>query len=188
MYNITKGTLSNPNNRLGIYEDDDEEPEQSDLDQFYAEFAPEIPASIGPKIELIDYGTSRPNASNAVGEAAIDFDMSQPLLYPQSTTLFMTHDNFYVINSTEDGIFNQFLDAVDGAYCYSTSHGETGDDPTVDGVTPNEECGVFIPTNVISFSYGWPEADYPVGYVEVCTRHPIRLRLLCTSDRVDSMI
>lgn len=115
-------------------------------------------------MDYIDYGTSQPNATYfAIGEAAIDFDVSQPILYPQTTELFQTKTQF---NSTAKhfGIFNQFLDAIDGAYCSTGG----GDDPTVDGITPNEQCGTFKPTLVMSISYGWPEADYPAGYLEVC--------------------
>ena len=164
-YNITDGKLSSSGNRMGIFESDDEYFQQSDLTAFFGLFAPDIPPTYGPKIDLIDFGNSKPNSTFAVGEAALDFDMAHPIIYPQTTELFQAKDNFNPVNGTV-GFFNQFLDAVDGAYCHTTSHGETGDDPVVDGNTPNEQCGTFKPTNVISFSYGWSESQFPAGYLE----------------------
>lgn len=148
-----------------MYEADDEYYRQSDLAAFYGLFAPEIPPTFGPKVDLIDFGEFLPNASYAVGEAALDFDMAQPLIYPQTTELYQTRVNYNYF-SGQVGIFNEFLDAVDGAYCHFQSHGETGDDPELDGYTPNEQCGTFTPTNVISFSYAPSEPAYPAGYLE----------------------
>lgn len=171
LYNIPPGKHSNPKNKLGLYESDDEYYRQQDLGVFFALFDPKIPSSYAPKIDLIDFGTTRPNASNAEGEAALDFDVSVPIIYPQEIELFQAKDNFgpSPTNSSEFllGIFNTFLDAVDGTYTSFSSHGETGDDKDVDGVTPNEQSGTFTPTNVISFSYGLPEWDYPTSYLQV---------------------
>lgn len=152
---------------MGIFESDDEYPSQEDLTAFFGLFYPDIPSTVGPKIDLIDFGSTPPDSANAVGEAALDFDMAYPIIYPQGTELFQSKDNFNPYNGTV-GFFNQFLDAIDGAYCVTKSHNETGDDPVVDGPTPNEQCGTFKPTNVISFSYGWSESEFPAGYLEVC--------------------
>ncbi|KAF5529157.1 peptidase S8 S53 subtilisin kexin sedolisin [Fusarium napiforme] len=177
LYKIPGGTLKNSNNKLGIFEEDDEFPEQSDLNKFYGLFAPEIPAGYGPKVDYIDYGESRPNATYyAVGEAAIDFDVSQPIIYPQTTELFQTKTQFNPAVK-HFGIFNQFLDAIDGAYCSTLG----GDDPNVDGITPNEQCGTFKATPVISISYGWPEAEYPAGYLERQCQEYMKLGLQGTT-------
>ena len=65
--------------------------------------------------------------------------------------------------------FNNFLDAIDGAYC--TFDG--GDDPTQDRIYPDpskggydgpEYCGTAKPTNVISISYAYNEADLTPFY------------------------
>ncbi len=162
MYNITAGTLSNPANRLGIYESDDEMHKQSDLDKFYSLFATNIPKGFGPKIDLIDWpkGTA-PNPNNAEGEAALDFQVSIPVIYPQSTEVYQAHDNFD--GSSHLGFLDQWLDAIDGSFCTY----EGGDNPNVDGTTPNEMCGTFTPTHVISLSYGLTEADWPTSYLQV---------------------
>lgn len=164
MYGITEGTLKDPSNKMGMFESQDEMHQQSDLNQFYKKFAPKIPNGFGPKIDLIDWGNTKPDPSQAVGEAALDFDVSYPIIYPQNIELYQTNANFD--GRSHLGFFNQFLDAVDGPYCTSSSHGETGDDPEVDGTTPNEQCGDFKPANVISFSYGLPESLYPANYLE----------------------
>lgn len=176
LYKIPAGKKSNPKNKLGIFESDDEFIKQKDLDIFFGLFAPQIPASYSPQIDLIDFGKHKPNSSNAEGEDALDFDVAVPIIFPQETVLFQSHDNFGPVNASDPdsdfrlGIFNQFLDAIDGSYASSSSHGEKGDDPNVDGKTPNEQVGTFAPTNVISFSYGLPESDYPVGYLQVSTQ------------------
>lgn len=88
------------------------------------------------------------------------------LAYPQEVTLYQTGD------LAEGASFNNFLDAIDGAYC--TADG--GDDPTSDAMYPDpsgngtsyysgpENCGGFAATNVISTSYGYDESDLTPAY------------------------
>ncbi|KAJ4154749.1 hypothetical protein LMH87_000028 [Akanthomyces muscarius] len=160
-YKIPKATGNSTSNRLGLFESDNEMYKQSDLDIFYQTYAPSIPKGTGPKVDLIDWNGKKPDPSQAVGEAALDFDMAIPIIYPQGTELFQSKDNY---GYQTRGFFNVFLDAIDGAYCTSSAYGETGDDPKVDGTTKNEMCGTFKPTNVISVSYGLTEATWPVNY------------------------
>ncbi|KAJ2980290.1 hypothetical protein NQ176_g2734 [Zarea fungicola] len=151
LYNIPDAPTSpNPKNKLGIFESQGEMYLQSDLDQFYSSFAPNIPAGTGPKEDFIDFNGNNPDGSEGQGEAALDFQVSIPVIYPQGTELYQTNANFDGFQAF--GFINQFLDAVDGSYCTYSSHGEKGDDPTLDGNTPNEQCGTFTPTSVISFS------------------------------------
>ena len=58
------------------------------------------------------------------------------------------------------------MDAIDGSYCTYSSNGETGDDPKIDPVyaSGQQQCGAYNPANVISFSYGLVEADFPANY------------------------
>ena len=166
MYKIPDGKLAAKSNRLGIFELDEEKYAQKDLDQFYKSFAPSIPAGFGPKVAGIDGGTAPGPVSGAGGEADLDFDIAIPIVYPQGTVLYQT-----VVQ--ENDIFNTFLDAVDGSYCTKEAYGEKGDDPVIDGKTPNEQCGAFTPANVISFSYGTAEADYPAYYLQVFATAPL---------------
>lgn len=70
---------------------------------------------------------------------------------------------------SEGASFNNFLDAIDGTYCTF----EGGDDPTQDAIYPDpygggyegpEDCGTAKPTNVISTSYSYNEADLTPFY------------------------
>lgn len=162
-YKIPEATLSSASNRLGLFETGDEMYLQSDLDDFYRRFTPNIPEGTGPKVDLINWNGRKPNPQKAEGEAALDFDMAIPIVYPQGTELFQSRDN-YNPRIGRYGFFNGFLDAIDGAYCTSSAYGETGDNPKVDGINRNQMCGTFKPTNVISISYGLTEAVWPVNY------------------------
>ncbi len=82
-----------------------------------------------------------PSTDNAVGEAALDFDMAIPIIYPQGTELYQVK-----------GAFHEFLEAVDSSYCDK----DTKDD-----------CGTFTPTNVISFSWGGLEDPRSVPETKV---------------------
>ncbi|RFU77057.1 peptidase s8 s53, subtilisin kexin sedolisin [Trichoderma arundinaceum] len=158
MYNITTGTSAISSNALGIFETEDTYAQQ-DLTQFWKSFATNIPSNTGPKVDGIDGATAPTSPGNAGGESDLDFEIAIPIIYPQTTVL-------YQAAIKNDDIFNTFLDAIDGSYCTFSDHGETGDDPTIDGTTRNEQCGAFKPTNVISFSYGTAEADYPTYYLQ----------------------
>lgn len=99
-------------------------------------------------------------------------------IYPQTTTLYQVDDLYYADNGngTIDpaGIFNTWLDAIDGSYCTYSAYGETGNDPALDPVYPDTidangykgqlMCGVYKPTNVVTISYGVYENDLPAYY------------------------
>lgn len=110
------------------------------------------------------------------GESGLDFQLTYPLIYPQTITLYQTDDIYYSmgLEQPSTGGFNTFLDALDGSYCTYSAYGETGNDP-IDPVYPDLSgapgaftgplmCGVYKPTNVISISYGGQEVDMPVYY------------------------
>lgn len=158
IYGVTQSTSKIAGNELGMFESGGEMHKQSDLNLFYGKYATNIPKGFGPTIHYIDFNGNNPDGSDAQGEAALDFDMALPIVYPQGSVLYQTNSNFD--GQTHLGFINQFLDAVDGTYC--TSGG--GDDPDVDGTTPNESCGDFKPANVISFSYGLAENNWPAAY------------------------
>lgn len=176
MYNITAGTSAISTNALGIFETEDTYA-QEDLTSFWQAFATNIPSTTGPKVDAIDGATAPTSVGNAGGESDLDFEIAIPIIYPQTTVLYQT-----LVNNND--IFNTFLDAIDGTYCTFSDDGETGDDPTVDGTTPNEMCGTFKPTNVISFSYGTAEADYPTYYLEVSDSSFISKLILHEKDPV----
>ena len=89
-----------------------------------------------------------------------------PIVYPQNAVMYQTNVTKNEFN-IEFGLFNRFLDAIDGTYCNYSAYGETGDDPIIDGDSTNEDCGTFKPTSVISSSWSWSEDHFPVSYSKV---------------------
>ena len=164
-----------PNNSLGIFESEAEYYAQADLDLFYANFTPYIPAGTHPFADNIDgaYAVTT-NVSAAGGEADLDLQLAYPIVYPQTLTIFQEDDPVYEENPniTYTFGFNTFLDAIDGSYCNYSAYGITGDssidtqypDPAPGGYKGQLQCGVYAPTNVISVSYGGQEVDVPVNY------------------------
>lgn len=89
-----------------------------------------------------------------------------PIVYPQNAVMYQTNVSAGEFN-IELGLFNRFLDAIDGTYCSFSAYGETGDDPTIDGDVTHEDCGTFQPTSVISSSASWSEDHFPASYSKV---------------------
>lgn len=119
-------------------------------------------------------------------------------IYPQTTTLYQVDDLYYSHggNGRTTGIFNTFLDAIDGSYCTYSAYGETGNDPTLDpqypdtadptGYKGNLMCGVYAATNVISISYGEQESDLPTYYQQRQCNEFLKLGLQGVSIMVAS--
>ncbi|KAI0884159.1 Pro-kumamolisin, activation domain-containing protein [Annulohypoxylon maeteangense] len=162
LYQIPEFTSTpNPQNQLGIYEFADAW-NQIDLDHFFRDFTPSIPAGTAPSVHSIDGGVS-PGAQGKGIESLLDLTLAIPLIYPQKTVIYQ-------------GLFNNFLDALDGSYCTSSAYEETGNNPDYDYTYPDPasesegaykgelQCGVYEPTNVLSISYDWAEAVLPVAY------------------------
>ncbi len=113
-------------------------------------------------------------------ESSLDFNSAWPLIYPQGAVLFEEDDELYGTQGGARGLFNTFLDAIDGSYCTYSAFGETGDctesacrDPVYPDPRPGNfsfkgslQCGVYEPTNVISISYGEPESALPDFYIQ----------------------
>lgn len=187
-YNITKATKAATGNQLGIFEEGDFYAAE-DLVEFFAVFAPNIPATTRPQLDGID-GGSAPGVY-AGGESDLDFQISYPIIYPQNSILYQTDDLPYALGlqSTGGGIFNTFLDAIDGSYCSYSAFGETGDssidpvypDPNPLGYKGQRQCGVYKPTKVISVSYGEQEDDLPTNYQQRQCNEFMKLGLQGTS-------
>lgn len=153
MYKIADApTTANANNKLGMFEEGNEMYRQTDLDLFYKNYVSKIPKGFGPKVDLLNFGSSKPNPNGAVGEAALDFDMIYPIIYPQNSELYQS-------KSQSNDLFDHFLDAIDGGFC-------SGDDPSIDGSSSGRACGTFKPSNVMSFSYGVEEGTWPLKYTQ----------------------
>ncbi|RAK86276.1 alkaline serine protease AorO [Aspergillus costaricaensis CBS 115574] len=165
MYNITKGTTSTKGNELGIFEDLGDIYSQEDLNLFFSNFASEIPQGTHPTLDSIDGATAPTDVTNAGPESDLDFQIAYPIIWPQNTILYQTDDPNYEDNYNYKGLLNNFLYAIDGSYCNETSSLDPQyPDPSPDGYNSPKQCGVYTPTNVISISYGSPEAELPIAY------------------------
>lgn len=176
-----------PNNTLGIFEADDElckhffgvlfhrEREfltgytdyQGNLDFFYQYFAPNIANGTSPFYNRIDGARWYPNVTRGVnwkfdgGECELDMQASLPIIYPQNVTLFevSSFDKYGGPLTGFENFYNRFLDAIDGSYCTNEERNNSAK-----GGKPR--CGIFKPTNVISFSWGSPEQMFPPFWQE----------------------
>jgi tripeptidyl-peptidase I len=116
LYKIPDLTSAIPGNTLGIYEDGDYY-SQDDLNTFFANYAPQIPQNTTPILAFIDGAMAPVPQSKAGLESTIDLSAAYPLIYPQRITLYQTDDSIQahkVITGGLDGMFNTFLDALDG--------------------------------------------------------------------------
>jgi len=110
-------SVVNAKNALEIFEEGYYDGKE-DLNLFYQNFSLSIPQNTHPNVSFIDQAL--PTASNpyAAGEFSLDVELAYPIVYPQKITLFPTDDTYYVENSSYDsGLFNTFLDALDGVIC-----------------------------------------------------------------------
>ena len=142
LYQIPKGTKADPSNQLGIYETG-EAYQQADLDDFFGVVYPDIPRGTGPTVESIDGGVA-PAPEYAGAEAELDLQLAYPIVYPQGITYYQVDDDVWSDSEyTRLGLFNTFLDALDGSYCTFSYDGETGDNPEYDGTYPDPHVGGY---------------------------------------------
>ncbi|KAL5409468.1 hypothetical protein PMIN03_005912 [Paraphaeosphaeria minitans] len=176
LYNIPfpdPGAKVSPNNTMGIYLLSSAYA-QEDLDMFFSNFTPYIANGTAPILNSINGGVAPVDVFHAGPEACMDLQLAIPLIHPQNTTVYQVDDDFWTAEqATKGGMFNTFLDAIDGSYCTYEAYGEQGDNPDFDPVYPNEReggykgermCGVYKPTNVISISYMKDESELPAAY------------------------
>ncbi|KAF4873410.1 Aorsin [Colletotrichum siamense] len=172
LYKIPDNTFNHSSNSLGIYETGDYYA-QEDLNLFFAKYTPNIPNGTHPTLVSIDGGFAPAEPKFADGESDLDLQVAYPLIHPQGVTLYQTDDKIYTISGA-GGLFNNFLNAVDGSYCSYDAFGEKGNDDNFDDVYPDTtspdgyqgkvQCGISTLTNVISISYSKSEVDLPFYY------------------------
>jgi len=156
LYGVPRGTTNVTGNALGIFEDQDVY-DQTDLDLFYSAFAAFVPNGTAPLLNSIDGGVGPITSGPASGEPLLDFEVAQPLIYPQAIALFQVDDA--TLESTGRPVeFDNLLDALDGSFCAFAG----GDNATVDQAYPNpiaggfngsKACGTFAPPAVLSISW-----------------------------------
>ena len=100
-----------PNNSMGIFEEGDYY-SQKDLNLFFTNFTSYIPNGTHPILDSIDGGEAPVPTKQAGGESDLDFELSIPIIYPQTTTLYQTDDKYYAEggSKTATGILNTFFD------------------------------------------------------------------------------
>ncbi|KAM0248842.1 hypothetical protein ACHAQJ_009274 [Trichoderma viride] len=155
-------------NSYGIVEFAPQSFNQDDLNVFFSTYASNVPNNTGPIIDGIDGGYFATDASvDTRGESNLDLCYGIGLVHPQPVTLYQVGDNDPANPATN----NNFLDAIDGAYCTY----EGGDDHDWDAIYPHDgsiageylgqpDCGTYNVTKVISISYGSNESDRPISY------------------------
>ena len=123
LYNVPlNNNTAQPGNEIGIFEDGDFYA-QEDLDLFFANFTPYIPQGTHPTLDSVDGGVAPVPVSEAGGESSLDFQLAYPIIWPQQATLFQTDDiNYSNGNLSRVGIYNDWLDAIDGVRCRSSYH------------------------------------------------------------------
>lgn len=188
LYGLPQADKAHADNSLGIYESSSWY-QNSDLDIFFENYAPGIPQGTRPRNLSIDlaawfYDDVDNEYTEFSDEADLDIQVAWPIIYPQNITIFQVDDIYYNFYSSTTGLFNTFLDAIDGSYCNSSAYGETGDSSQYDPIYPDyneltasdgssydpgtyksdRQCGVYKPTNVISISYSRPETTYTAAY------------------------
>ncbi|KAI8965487.1 subtilisin-like protein [Daldinia sp. FL1419] len=190
LYGVPPADKAHPNNSMGFFQKGSWYQER-DIDLFFKTYAPNIPQGTRPLNFSINqavwhYDEDDPYVSQP-DEADLDLDVAYPIIYPQTATVYQTDDEYYTLYSSNGyfGLFNTFLDAIDGSYCNYSAYGETGDNLQYDPSYPNYKnvtapgkpepfdpgtykgqrmCGVYKPTNVISISYSRAESSYSTNY------------------------
>lgn len=139
-------------NTIGIVEYTPQAYSASDLDLFFQQYSP---SQVGerPVLYPIDNGVVQTTQTGFGfnGESNLDLQYALGLLGKnQPVGLYQVGDE------VQGASFNNFLDGIDASYCTY----EGSDDATEDGIYPAAvNCGVAPPSNVISTSYGYNEAD-----------------------------
>ncbi|KJA23288.1 hypothetical protein HYPSUDRAFT_201573 [Hypholoma sublateritium FD-334 SS-4] len=168
LYGIDYTPVATDKNTFGIVEFTPQAFLPGDLDLFFKNFAPNM-VGVRPIPVLID-GAVVQNFSqsfNFNGESDLDLQYGMGLTAPQPVTLLQTGD------LSQGAGFDNWLDAIDGSFC--TFDG--GDDPEQDGIYPDaagspDSCGILVPPNVVSISYGQDEATASAHYANrQCTEY-----------------
>jgi tripeptidyl-peptidase I len=173
LYNISLGTLAIEGNDLALYETQLQRFSQQDFNDFAKVYASFMNDTV-PIYRSINGGKPQTNTTSMDGgEVMLDFDIAWPIIYPQKIIVYEVDDEPYERHRPRISHYNSFFDALDGSYCNRTAFGEAGDDPQWDPIYPHNRtggyhhpamCGVYKPSNVISFSYVFSEEIYPVYY------------------------
>ena len=161
LYSIPDAKFNQPENALGIYEEEDTY-DQEDLNMFFSRYAPNVPNGTHPTLVSINNATAPVALKKGGGESIVDFDLAYSILYPQSITLYQTVPTKaqLEIYGEELAPFEALLAAIDGALC--TEEEKKG----------GADCGTIELTRVVSNSYGTSELQMPeAATVRACNEY-----------------
>ncbi|EIW80513.1 subtilisin-like protein [Coniophora puteana RWD-64-598 SS2] len=165
LYSLNYTPVATADNTYGIVEYTPEAYLQTDLDMFATNFSTDL-YGVAPYMVSIDGGYAQTEYQNFSynGESDLDLEYGMTLVGSEQTvTLYQAGD------MVEGASFNNFLDAIDGTYCtFEGGNNYTQDayypDPYGGGYEGPQDCGTAKPTNVISTSYAYNEADLTEFY------------------------
>ncbi|RFU77605.1 protease s8 tripeptidyl peptidase [Trichoderma arundinaceum] len=206
LYNVPIGDKAAPGNTLGIFEYGSWYSPQS-LDAFFGNYSTNIPQGTRPANVSIDISAWHYGDLNQGVEADMDVQIAFPLIYPQNITIYQSDDDYYTGYGLGGslGWFQDWLDAIDGSYCTYTAFNETGNNPKIDPVYPDQHrtpgnegstspvyyqgetaCGTVDNTHVYSVSYGDIEGPLPTNYIYRQCNEFMKLGLMGTTVVVAS--
>ncbi|PNP40534.1 hypothetical protein TGAMA5MH_07531 [Trichoderma gamsii] len=201
IYSVPKGDKKAPDNSLGMFETGSWYSPTA-LKSFLTNYT-DIPPETTLFNITIDISVAHFDQSNDGGEADLDVQMALPLVYPQNITVYQVDDDYYTTFGREPyrGMFQSWLNAIDGSYCNYTAFGETGNNPEVDPTYPDNNqdpsnpdggipagwyrgpprCGTAKRASVYSLSYGWDEELLPYNYMHRQCNEFMKLSLMGTT-------
>lgn len=117
---------------------------QSDLDMFFSSFTPCIANDTAAILKSLNGGNAAVDYLRAEAEANTDLQLAIPLIHPQQVVAYQADDDYWSAKQmNEVGMFDTFLDAIDGIYCTYEAYGEKGDNPEFDPGYPDESEGGY---------------------------------------------
>ncbi|ESK93472.1 hypothetical protein Moror_1753 [Moniliophthora roreri MCA 2997] len=166
LYGFYYTPRSAENNSFGVVEYTPQAYLQEDLDMFFNMFSKGLVGK-SPALQSVDGGFPQ----RAFQDFSYNIESNLDLQYAMALVSNKQPVTLYQVGDIYLGAsFNNFLDALDGSFCYY----QGGDDPIQDGIYPDTEveggyqgtnaCGTVKPAHVISTSYGYNEADLSPAY------------------------
>lgn len=165
LYGFYYTPRSTQENGFGIVEYTPQAYLQEDLNMFFTHYSPGLVGQ-SPVLASIDGGYPQ----RAFQEFQYNVESNLDLQYAMALVTKKQPVTLYQVGDVYLGAsFNNLLDALDPSFCSYKG----GDDPIQDGIYPDfveggysgtNACGTLKPTNVISTSYGYNEADLSPAY------------------------
>lgn len=142
MYGIPNATSKQSGNELALFETEDDEWNQDDLNKFYKDMQLDIPQGYGAGLVSVNNGTAPGPQRNAGPESSLDVDIVIPLIYPQGTTVYQVGYHTPQGHNFNE-VFTYFMDSLVGPYCHDDGNEGNGKD-----------CNTYKVPNVLSISWG----------------------------------